>query len=291
MCGSDGHARIGRGDVDWAYPLFSAVTAMLCTGFAAGFRKAGIPPSSGSPDSTFRSLRRNALSWIIGGVPVADPTAAQLRALRSGDFCVVKFPPCKKDTPGLHFGWKLIWLPVFEYSVDSARALPALILAVPIDPELSADTPLFCVNEGGVPLTQAVATRICTGLLMAAFPDEDHSRWSLHSLRIGLACTPLKVGGTYGPHPGHVPLAVRRKRQLVRAPGPGRSRPLGAPGLDPARGLGGLTEPSAHRVRQHCLRSRQDGPQARGRLRTRTDHMAQNPKPAYRRCPHAQRHT
>ena len=73
-----------------------------------------MPPRSGSPDSAFRSLHRSTVSWIIGGVPVANPTAAQLRALRLGDFCVIKPPPCKNGVFGLHCGWKPIWLPVTE---------------------------------------------------------------------------------------------------------------------------------------------------------------------------------
>ena len=88
--------------------------------------------------------------------------------------------------------------------MNAARALAALLLAVPIELGRIVDTPLFCVSEVGVPLTQAVgvpltqavATRVFTGLPKAAIPDEDHTRCSLQSLRIGLTRTLLKAGAS-----------------------------------------------------------------------------------------------
>ena len=97
---------------------------------------------------------------------------------------------------GLHFGWKPIWLPATEASTDAAKAITAMLIAIPIAPELQASTPLFCINVEGEPMSQAEATRILSYLLTVAFPNKSATRWSLHSLRIGQACALLKANAS-----------------------------------------------------------------------------------------------
>jgi hypothetical protein len=188
--------KLGTMRLDWTSPFFIVFKAVLCTGFAAAFRKAELLPV-GRTEERPSCLTRASVSWIIAGAGVSQPTDAQLRALTTGDFCVIKPPECKNDTFGLHFGWKPIWLPFARVPTNAAAAIAAVLLAVPVERALSTTTPLFCIAADGSPFRQADADRLLSHALKAAFPSENSSRWSMHSLRIGAACALLKANASY----------------------------------------------------------------------------------------------
>ena len=192
---ADGTKLGTRTTVDWKTPLFRVVKALTCTGFAAAFRKAELIPAS-SDTSPNHYLTRASVSWILDGVAVAFPSPEQLAAIKVGDYCVLKPPLLKNDAFGLHFGWKPIWLPVGNATTNAARAIAELILAIPIPIERVSVTPLFCLDSDGTPLYHREADRILAYLLKTAFPEEDCSRWSFHSLRIGAACALLKANAS-----------------------------------------------------------------------------------------------
>ena len=192
---ADGTKLSARSTVDWNTPLFRVVKALLCTGFAAAFRKAELIPASSVTDIN-HYLTRASVSWILGGEAVAFPSAEQLAAITVGDYCALKPPLLKNDAFGLHFGWKPIWLPVGNSTTNAARAIAELIMATPIPMERASITPLFCLDCDGTPLYHREADRILAHLLKVTFPEEDSSRWSFHSLRIGAACALLKANAS-----------------------------------------------------------------------------------------------
>ena len=186
---------IGAKSLDWADPYFLSIKALLCTGFAGAFRKAELClPEHVTLDE--RRLRRSSVSWIIGGAALADPSNSQLVALRSGDFCVLKPPLLKNDPFGLHFGTKPIYLPVYNAPACAARAIAAMLIASPVAITMRATTALFCGSSTSIPLRHSEVDKVFHLLLLAAFPGEDCTRWSVHSLRIGAACALLASGAS-----------------------------------------------------------------------------------------------
>jgi hypothetical protein len=187
--------RLGRRTLNWTDPFFVVLKAVFCTGFAAAFRKAEmLPPSA---EGTLACLTRASVSWLIDGALLANPSDEQLRNLKAGDYCVIKPPPCKNDVFGLHFGWKPIWLPVGSASTNAAKAIAEMFLAIPVDLCDYGSTPLFCMSSQGTRFLQGDADRLLSHMLKAAFPLEDSTRWSMHSLRIGAACALLKANASY----------------------------------------------------------------------------------------------
>lgn len=187
--------RLGARALDWSDPFFVVFKAILCVGLSAGFRKAEMCMAENDVfDHT--TIGRSNLSWIIKGTPVASPNAQQLRDLDDGDFCAIMPAACKNDPFGLHFSWKPIWLPVHSAPTNAARALAAMLLAVPVPNVNAPKTPLFSVSPQGDPVRHRVADSTLRHLLMAALPGEDITKWSMHSLRIGAASALLAAGAS-----------------------------------------------------------------------------------------------
>ena len=186
---------LGSRTVDWDSAYWVAWRAMLSCGFAAAFRKAELLPA---PNTTAGpcDLTRASISWIIGGVAVADPSAEQLASLASGDYCVIKPPTSKADPFGLHFTTKPIYLPFADNLGNAARNVATLVTAVPISTDQRPSVPLFSFNAGGVAMGHAEASHVLQHALKAAFPLADSSRWSMHSLRIGAATALMKAGAS-----------------------------------------------------------------------------------------------
>ena len=181
---------LGGRQLDWGSFFFASIAAVLCTGLAAAFRKAELCLPDGADFEPGR-LSVDSVSWLIGGLAIATPSHQQLRGLKKGDFCVVRPPICKNDPFALHFGSKPIWLPVNDDPVNAAKALATMFL---LGPEVFVDpkrTPLFRADPGGRPLRHGLLDAVFRDLIIAAFPNVDPSRWSVHSLRIGAACALL----------------------------------------------------------------------------------------------------
>ena len=102
----------------------------------------------------------------------------------------------KNDSLGEHFSWRPIYLPVDGDAVNAARAIADMLLAVPIPTSAASSTLLFCTSTAGSPMRHSTADSALRGLLVAAFPSEDPSRWSWHSFRIGCACALLAAGAS-----------------------------------------------------------------------------------------------
>ena len=187
--------KCGRRKVDWAAPFFICIKAMMCTMLSAGFRKAEVAlPDGESIDA--RRLLRSSISWKIRGVLTSTPSDQELRSLTQGDFCIIKPPLMKNDSLGEHFSWRPIYLPVDGDAVNAARAIADMFLAVPIPTSAASSTLLFCTSTAGSPMRHSTADSALRGLLVAAFPSEDPSRWSWHSFRIGCACALLAAGAS-----------------------------------------------------------------------------------------------
>ena len=58
-------------------------------------------------------------------------------------------------------------------------------------------TPLFRASAAGEAIRHGEADETFRGLIEAAFPAADPSRWSLHSLRIGAACALLAARASH----------------------------------------------------------------------------------------------
>ena len=187
--------KLGSRVLNWADPFFVVFKAILCAGFSAGFRKAEMCMAA---DATvdYTTITRANLTWIIKGVPTASPTEAQLLALADGDFCGIMPAACKNDPFGLHFSWKPIWLPVNSAATNAARAIAAMLIAVPIPASRSGAVPLFSVDVDGAPVLHRAADSTLHYLLVAALPGQDTSKWSMHSLRIGAASALMAAGAT-----------------------------------------------------------------------------------------------
>ena len=186
---------MGRKVLNWDSPFFTVFKAILCAGFSSGMRKAEMTLAAGE-DFDATHLSRASVTWIIKGCPVASPTVAQLKALVTGDFCGIKPAGAKNDPFALHFGWKPIWLPVADAPTNAARAIAAMLLAVPIPNSMAAAVPLFSIDSNGGAFRQSVADSTLAMLLKAAMPGEDVTRWSMHSLRIGCACALMVAGAS-----------------------------------------------------------------------------------------------
>ena len=187
--------KIGTRTLSWREGYWIAWRALLSCGFAAAFRKAELLPAQRSINSTV--LTRASVSWIIDGVPTANPTRAQLEKLSKGDYVVVVPPTSKAADPfGLIYTTKPIYLPFADTVGNEAKAVAILFLEVPIPVANRAVVPIFCYDAEGATMGHSEASRVLQHTLKAAFPLEDSSRWSMHSLRIGAATALLKAGAS-----------------------------------------------------------------------------------------------
>ena len=186
---------LGSKTIDWANAYWIAWRAMLSCGFAAAFRKAELLPSLHTAVGPC-DLTRASITWIVGGVAIANPLTEQLAGLTTGDYCVVKPPTSKADPFGLHFTTKPIYLPFQDTLGNAAKNVAILVTTVPVSIDQQPSVPLFSFNAEGATMTHAEASRVLQHALKAAFPLADSSRWSMHSLRIGAATALMKAGAS-----------------------------------------------------------------------------------------------
>ena len=186
--------KIGAKTLRWSDGYWISWRALLSCGFAAAFRKAELLPAQHGISSAV--LTRASVSWIISGVPVANPTHAQLENLVQGDYCVIVPPTSKADPFGLIYTTKPIYMPFADKVGNAAKSMAILFLEIPIPVATRAAVPLFCFDTDGTTMGHSEASRVLQYALKAAFPFEDSARWSMHSLRIGAATALLKAGAS-----------------------------------------------------------------------------------------------
>ena len=145
------------------------------------------------PSGEFNFLTRASVVFVIAGVPVVDPSPAQLAMFTLHRDQVLLMPPSSK--PG-QFGEQHAPFPsVLPYNapISAAADLLAIELETPCHGEARAVTPLFA-DLNGRAFTYSVLTRELYVLLRALFGKAVADTISWHSIRIGLACA-LKAAG------------------------------------------------------------------------------------------------
>lgn len=181
-------ARLGNRSYDAQSAIGLAFRGILAVGWRTGHRLAEFVAH---PSGELCYLTRGSVSYVIGGVTVTDPTAAQLAQLRPGDLLLIQPPRSKTDQFGeIHCPFPSS----IPYSTDPHSA--GFILAMqdrdsPCRGLARTTRPLFA-DEHGQPYTHAVLDRLLDHMLTLCFGAKIASCYSWHSLRIGLA-TALKA--------------------------------------------------------------------------------------------------
>jgi hypothetical protein len=139
------------------------------------------------PSGEIRYLTRACLVWIIAGVVVADPTAAQLRQLTDADSA--QLFPCESKTDRfgeIHSPFPSV-LPFADTRSNAARYLRDIELRRPCHGAARTSMPLIS-DEQGRPYTHSVMDTLLQAVLHAVFGSAVAAVHSWHSFRIGLAC-------------------------------------------------------------------------------------------------------
>ena len=143
------------------------------------------------PSGELCYLTRGSISYVIGGVVVADPTRAQLLQMKPGDAVLIEPPRSKTDQFGeIHCPFPS----TVPFRLDPNCAgyiLRQQDLDAPCRGTARADRPLFA-DDGGQPFTHAVMDTLLQHMLHHCFGAGFKLRYSWHSMRVGLA-TALKA--------------------------------------------------------------------------------------------------
>jgi hypothetical protein len=133
-------------------------------------------------------LTFESLTWVIGGVAISHPTAAQLAAMRPGvDGARLAPPRSKPDQTGeIHcpFGVVLTFHP--DDPINAAAALRDLELRVGRFVTNRSTTPLFA-DAAGEPYTHHFLHSMLRAALAHLYGTAVASLYSFHSFRSGLA--------------------------------------------------------------------------------------------------------
>ena len=182
--------RLGARSYDPASILGWAFRGMLALGWRTGHRLAEFVAH---PSGEVCYVTRHDVTYIIAGVPVADPTAAQLAALRPGDTILIAPPRSKTDQFGeIHSPFPS----AIAFSADPNSAgfiIQQIELLRPVHGRSRESTPLFA-DESGLPYTHSVMDTLLHAALVRLYGEKVASCYSWHSLRSGLA-TALKAAG------------------------------------------------------------------------------------------------
>ena len=183
----------GGWSLDWSSRAGKSLAALTAVLAQTGFRKSEVSVPS-QLDTLHYCLQRSHLHWVIQGVPVDRPTAAQLRQLRAGDFAVLTPPPSKSDPFDMVWGGNPIWLPfVFGEPLCAAIALADLLLAWPTDG--AVDSAVF-THDDGKPFTGSQLDKALERMLLHAYPPATVRLYSWHSARIFLCTSLLEAGAS-----------------------------------------------------------------------------------------------
>ena len=167
--------------------------ACYATMARTGFRADEVTLRTGH-EFTLKRLSRWHLRWRISGEWVYAPTAADMRALREGDFAVL-IPPCSKaDQFGIEWGPSPIWLRhSATEAVNAARQLAALELKYPVGADDRRTTPLFVDGAKRALSDTALRSHFKAALAAGPFDPAAVDSVSLHSFRVYLACALLEL--------------------------------------------------------------------------------------------------
>ena len=144
-------------------------------------------------------LTFESLTWVIGGVVVSHPTAAQLAALRPGrDGARLAPPRSKPDQTGeIHCPFSAVLTFHDDDPINAAAALRDLELRDGIRCSNRSTTPLFGDAEGE-PYTHHFLHSMLRTVLAHLYGPQVASLYSFHSFRSGLA-TALHAAGVEDP--------------------------------------------------------------------------------------------
>ena len=165
-----------------------AFRGILAVGWRTGHRLAEFVAH---PSGELTYLTRASVSYVIGGVVVADPTPAQLAQLRPGDVVLIEPPRSKTDQFGeIHCPFPSS-VPYTSDPDGAGHMLARQDLDYPCRGATRQDTPLFA-DEGGQPYTHSTMDTLLHHILLHLYDAKAAQCYSWHSMRVGLA-TALKA--------------------------------------------------------------------------------------------------
>ena len=189
---SAGTVRIGSvpwSDADHNVFIFRR---LICVMMVTAFRLGEIVSHS---SGEIMYLTFESLTWVIGGVAISHPTAAQLASLRPGiDGARLAPPRSKPDQTGeIHCPFSVVLTFHPDDPINAAAALRDLELRVGSSVANRAATPLFC-DASGEPYTHHFLHSLLRAALAHLYGEAVASLYSFHSFRSGLA-TALHAAG------------------------------------------------------------------------------------------------
>eukprot|EP00900_Chrysochromulina_parva_P016920 jgi/Chrpa1/25229/Chrysochromulina_OHIO_Genome00027958-RA len=133
-------------------------------------------------------LTFESLTWVIGGVAISHPTAAQLAAMRPGvDGARLAPPRSKPDQTGeIHCPFSVVLTFHPDDPINAAAALRDLELRVGRFVTNRSTTPLFA-DAAGEPYTHHFLHSLLRAALAHLYGTAVASLYSFHSFRSGLA--------------------------------------------------------------------------------------------------------
>ena len=140
-----------------------------------------------SADGSISYLTRSSITFRISGLPLVDPSPAQLKRMGPGDHIELAATVSKPDQFGEEHAPFCAILPYDGSPTSAAASIVAIELERPCRGEDRLRTPLFA-NEGGAPYSYTVLTTALFHVLRALFGEAVARTLSWHSIRIGLAC-------------------------------------------------------------------------------------------------------
>ena len=165
---------------------------LICVMMVTAFRLGEIV---GHTSGEIMYLTFESLTWVIGGVMISHPTAAQLASLRPGiDGARLAPPRSKPDQTGeIHCPFSVVLTYHPDDPINAASALRDLELRVGSSVSNRGTTPLFCDPEGE-PYSHHFLHSILRAALTHLYGPAVASLYSFHSFRSGLA-TALHAAG------------------------------------------------------------------------------------------------
>ena len=169
---------------------------LICVLMVTAFRLGEIVSHS---SGEIMYLTFESLTWVIGGVVISHPTAAQLAALRPGiDGARLAPPRSKPDQMGeIHCPFSAVLTYHPDDPINAAAALRDLELRVGCTVADRGLTPLFG-DSAGEPYTHHFLHSMLRAALAHLYGEKVASLYSFHSFRSGLASA-LHAAGVADP--------------------------------------------------------------------------------------------